>query len=211
MMSLQAKRNGRGLKVTGENISDYGVFDAEMTRVAMRVGNGPRAHRKGLEALVDNAIAEKGLRFLPYNLATHGPAVGIAHAYHFPDEGHEMLAKYARMAGWLRRYADVSQGLPALKRVLTEGLSSRGMCSPRTEFDIWSFQAKYRTPELANRRVRAVVARDRFLARSLLHGVTDALVQLVASLHVEILHRLLPVTTNRLFHAVPRARGLGVG
>ena len=101
--------------------------------------------KNGMESLVEDAMKVADLGFLPWNLAIHGPAVGIrrkgAHPY---DEF--IVGEYARMAGWVRQLAQLESThrygwvVTGLKK--SRVLAGRGHYSDY-QVDWWSLSRRY--------------------------------------------------------------------
>ncbi len=112
----------------------------------------PTFDRKGLDAIAEVAVAEyeqvTGLK-LPWNLAVHGPYVGLSWGKKYRLEGKHALIveEVAMFCGWLRAAATS----PVLVRVLKENTTPNGMGSPYTRLDPWELAKRHPSPGRAGR------------------------------------------------------------
>lgn len=112
----------------------------------------PTFDRKGLDAIATVAVAEyqtKTGHQLPWNLATHGPYVGLSWGKKYRLEGKHasIVEETARFCGWIRAAATS----PVLVRVLKENTTPNGMGSPYTRLDPWELAKRHPSPGRAGR------------------------------------------------------------
>lgn len=121
----------------------------------------------GVEALVNSAAAEfceatgatlpwnldcrsggdfsgTGLNYGPGSLGRHGDWL-------HPEYADEVLAQWARFAGWLR----TAKSQPALARMITK-TQGGGQGAKATKFNLWDLQVRWPSPHRLERMVRAV-------------------------------------------------------
>jgi hypothetical protein len=113
-------------------------------------------------------LAEEGVRafheatghYMPHNFVRSqmSGSVGIVGAYGrrlSTEEADKEIESHARMGGWLKAAAD----LPAVRRLVKKTQSSRGINSPYTTIDLWSFVAKNPSPGQLERQLWKVRSR----------------------------------------------------
>jgi hypothetical protein len=112
----------------------------------------PTFNRNGLDAIASMAVADyqkKTGHQLPWNLALHGPYVGLSWGRKYRLEGKHasIVEDVARFCGWLR----AATTSPSLVRVIKENTTPNGMGSPYTTVNPWELAKRHPSPGRAGR------------------------------------------------------------
>jgi hypothetical protein len=152
-------------KAIVEQERSWGVLsDADWFNITYQAAPPRTFDRPGLESLVECArgTAEFAIP-MPWNLATHGPAMGLPRERKILDCSYNVgrgrdkrrvesvadyyVETYARMAGFILELP----GYPVLSAFVRRTVSPNGMGSPYTSLDLWDLQSKYGSPGAAQR------------------------------------------------------------
>lgn len=144
------------------NLTNFNGILAQVREEEIYVGsskpvNGRFVSAEGIARLVEDGVSVFQYiteHSLPHNLvrSAMSGSVGIVGPYGrrlSEEDADAEISSHSRFGGWLKAVAE----LPAVRRVIQKTQSSRGVNSPRTTVDLWSFFEKNPSPGALERKL----------------------------------------------------------